>query len=78
VRLSPVLDREVARRRVVTIRTPWGEVRAKEKWVDGERIAVSPEYDDCAETARRHDMPLQRVMDTARRAAENSGQDAAP
>jgi len=63
VRLSPPLERIVAQRRVVTVETAWGVVRVKEKWLAGERMAVSPEYEDCAEIARRHSIPLTRVFD---------------
>jgi uncharacterized protein (DUF111 family) len=38
-----------------------GAVRVKEKWLDGRRVAVSPEYEDCARIAREQSIPLQDV-----------------
>jgi hypothetical protein len=69
LRISPPLARVVAERRVRTVSTAWGEVRVKEKWLDGERVAVSPEYDDCARLAREADVPLAQVFEAAREAA---------
>jgi uncharacterized protein (DUF111 family) len=53
----------VAERRLREVETPWGAVRVKEKWLGGECVAVSPEYEDCAGIARRHTIPLQQVFD---------------
>lgn len=66
VRVSP-LERIVAERRFREVETPWGAVRVKEKWLDGECIAVSPEYEDCARIAREHAIPLRRVFDAVSR-----------
>jgi uncharacterized protein (TIGR00299 family) protein len=70
VRLSSPMDRIMAERRIVPVRTPWGDVRVKEKWIAGERVAASPEYEDCAKIARHHSIPLQRVVASVRRVAE--------
>ena len=70
VRASPPLERMMADRRTREVETPWGPVRVKEKWLAGERAAVSPEYEDCARIAREQSVPLLTVMDAARRAAE--------
>ena len=66
LRVLPV-ERIVAERRVSKVETPWGEVRVKEKWLAGERVAVSPEYEDCAHIARAHSIPLHQVFDAATR-----------
>lgn len=63
VRILP-LERVVADRRIVEVETPWGKVRVKEKWLNGERVAVSPEYEDCARLAREYGVPLQQVLQT--------------
>jgi hypothetical protein len=60
-------ERIVAERRVREVETPWGKVRVKEKWLAGERFAISPEYEDCAHIARTHSIPLHQVFDAATR-----------
>ena len=70
VRISPPLDRIVAQRRLGTVETPWGAVRVKEKWLAGERVAVSPEYEDCAQIARLHSLPIAQVYDSVKVRAE--------
>jgi uncharacterized protein (TIGR00299 family) protein len=78
VRLSPRLGRTVAQRRIVTVETPWGDVRVKEKWIGGERLGVSPEFEDCAAIARRQAIPLQQVYDGVRQAVGDGSPDRAP
>ena len=70
VRLSPSLERVVARRRLHEVDTRWGVVRVKEKWLGGERRSVSPEYEDCARIARAHSIPLDRVVSAVLRRVE--------
>jgi uncharacterized protein (TIGR00299 family) protein len=70
LRLSPPLERIVVERRVREVETPWGQVRVKEKWLAGERTAISPEYEDCARIARAQSIPLHQVFDAARKAAQ--------
>ncbi|MGC8946186.1 MAG: nickel insertion protein [Anaerolineae bacterium] len=60
VRVRPVA-RVVADRREAQIETDWGTVRVKEKWLDGRKVAASPEYEDCARIARERGIPLQDV-----------------
>jgi uncharacterized protein (TIGR00299 family) protein len=64
------LDRIVAERHIREVETPWGRVRVKEKWLTGERMAVSPEYEDCARIARAQSLPLHQVFDAVRKAAQ--------
>jgi uncharacterized protein (TIGR00299 family) protein len=70
VRLFPPAHRLKAAREVREVETPWGKVRVKEKWVGDRRLAVSPEYDDCARLARESGETLVRVMNVARQIAE--------
>jgi uncharacterized protein (TIGR00299 family) protein len=70
VRLFPPAHRLKADRRTRKVETPWGVVRVKEKWLGDERLAVSPEYEDCAKLARRTSLPIVRIMETARQIAE--------
>lgn len=69
VRRRPV-ERVVAERREASVETEWGTVRVKEKWLDGQRVATSPEYEDCARIARERGVPLQDVYATVQRALE--------
>ena len=69
LRVSLPLERVVAEQRVREIETPWGTVRVKEKWLAGERIAVSPEYDDCARIAGARSIPFSQVLGAAIAAA---------
>ncbi|MFC2031405.1 nickel pincer cofactor biosynthesis protein LarC [Chloroflexota bacterium] len=66
VRMYPPAHRLKAERREREVKTPWGRVRVKEKWIGGRCLAVSPEYEDCARLARESGEPLQRVMEAAR------------
>jgi hypothetical protein len=69
-----VLSRTKAAREVRQVETPWGPVRVKVKFVAGQAIAVSPEYDDCARLAAQAGVPLDEVMGAARRAVEHNPQ----
>ncbi|MCJ7737825.1 MAG: nickel pincer cofactor biosynthesis protein LarC [Anaerolineae bacterium] len=69
VRVSPQIDRIICQRKLRQVETPWGLVQVKEKWLAGERTAVSPEYEDCARIARENSLPLARVFDAVSRAA---------
>ncbi len=68
LRMTP-LARVIAGRQVRQVETPWGAVRVKEKLLGGEVVAASPEYEDCARIAREHKVPLQGVVQAARKAA---------
>ena len=70
MRLFPPAHRLKADRRMVTVETPWGPVRVKEKWLGDRRLAASPEYEDCARLARESGEPIVHVMDVARQVAE--------
>ncbi len=69
VRVRPVA-RVVADRREREVETPWGRVRVKEKWLDGRKVAASPEYEDCARIAREQGIPLQDVYAAVLRSAD--------
>jgi hypothetical protein len=71
VRIQPI-ERIVAQRQLRSVETPWGQVQVKEKWLDGERHAISPEYEDCAAIAREQDVPLHRVLKIVREAMRYS------
>jgi uncharacterized protein (DUF111 family) len=59
-------ERSKLRREVVTVRTQWGDVKAKRGWrADGFEI-LTPEYEDCVRVARQHQVPLRVVYDAVR------------
>jgi len=62
-----LMEREVAERSTDRVDTPWGPVRRKLKRLAGQVISVKPEYEDCARLAREHGVPLQDIIDHARR-----------
>jgi hypothetical protein len=64
-----VLSRAKAGREIRQVETPWGPVRVKVKLMDGQAVAVSPEYDDCTRLAAGAGVPLRQVMAAARQAA---------
>ncbi len=66
-----VLSRTKADRAVRQVETPWGPVRVKVKILDGQAVAASPEYDDCAQLAAQAGIPLLEVMAIARQAARD-------
>lgn len=54
------LAREIRR-----VRTRFGVVRVKLGFLDGRRVQSWPEFDDCAEAARHHGVPLREVRQSA-------------
>jgi pyridinium-3,5-bisthiocarboxylic acid mononucleotide nickel chelatase len=70
VRTRPV-ERYVAHRENVQMETELGVVRVKVKYMGGQPISVSPEYDDCRRIAQESGLPFsevyQRAMEQARR-----------
>ena len=64
VRSRPV-ERYVARREIREVETPFGVVRVKLKFLAGEVVAASPEYDDCRRIAQETGRPLQEVFRAA-------------
>ena len=59
VRVTPVL-RKVLPREAGTVETRWGDVRVKHSTWNGE-TRTKPEYEDCAELARRHGVPIREI-----------------
>ena len=61
LRLTPV-QRVLAARRVVEVRTPVGVARVKVKELDGRAVDVAPEYEDCRRISRETGRDLREVM----------------
>ncbi|NPV02999.1 MAG: nickel pincer cofactor biosynthesis protein LarC [Brevinematales bacterium] len=62
-------ERVVLRREIVEAETQWGKVRVKLGYFGGERVSAAPEYEDCAELARKHGIPFRQVYDEVLRTA---------
>jgi len=60
------LERSVRR-----VETEFGPVDIKVGMLEGRRVQVAPEYDDCATLAERHGVPLTRIQRAALRAFES-------
>jgi uncharacterized protein (DUF111 family) len=54
-----------AARALEPVETPWGSIQMKVKVLDGEAVAASPEYDDCARLADAHGISVREVMEAA-------------
>src|SRR5260370_2296975 len=61
VRLTPV-QRVIAARKVIEVRTPIGPARVKVKELDGRPVDVAPEYEDCRRISRETGKDLRDVM----------------
>jgi uncharacterized protein (DUF111 family) len=68
VRSYDVTRKKLARE-IITVETPYGEIRVKLGKIGDEVRNVSPEYEDCRRAAVEHDAPLKVVYEAARRAA---------
>ena len=55
------LQRQTLRREHRSVQTPYGPVRIKLGWLEGELLQHSPEHQDCARAAREHGVPLPKV-----------------
>lgn len=64
-----LLDRWTCEREMHTINTRWGEIRVKGKSWNGVFQGVAPEFEDCAQVARTHNVPLQTVYQTVQQLA---------
>jgi uncharacterized protein (TIGR00299 family) protein len=65
------VQRDKMQREPVTVQTPWGPVKAKRGWREGEGISVlTPEYEDCARIARQHGVALREVYAAVQRTSD--------
>ena len=58
------VDRVEAERKIEKFRSSLGEVNVKLKTLDGEVLAISPEYEDCKRIALEKSIPLVKVFAT--------------
>ena len=59
-------------REFVTVPTPYGDVRIKQGFYQGELLKAIPEYEDCARLAETHGVPLQTVYQAAEQIASQN------
>ena len=52
-------------RRLVSVETPFGNIRVKVGARDGEELNVAPEFEDCRAAAQEHGVPVKQVMQAA-------------
>ncbi|MFP4176659.1 MAG: nickel pincer cofactor biosynthesis protein LarC [Candidatus Brocadiia bacterium] len=67
-----LMERARLRRHTERVSTPWGEVRMKVAELPGGKKRATPEYDDCAALARRHNISLRRVFREAYKARQQT------
>ena len=70
VRVRPI-ERYEAKRETRTIETPLGPAGVKLKILDGQTVAVSPEYEDCRGIAAKTGLSLNEVFRAVQRSAED-------
>jgi pyridinium-3,5-bisthiocarboxylic acid mononucleotide nickel chelatase len=62
-------ERLVLERQFRTVQTPWGSVRIKMGYFQGEATCTAPEFEDCRARAEAADVPLRKVYEAALSAA---------
>lgn len=60
------IQRSVRLRTAYTVETDFGPIKGKLGWRPEEPAIFTPEYDDCVEIAKAHDLPLQDVYMAAK------------
>ncbi len=65
------VQRLEARREHKLVETPYGSLAVKLKWLDGELLGASPEYDQCQELAMKAGAPVRAVYEAAQAAANH-------
>jgi len=57
--------RDCLERKIIPVRTQWGEVRVKESRLNGTVANFAPEYEDCRRIAEANSVPLKQVQQEA-------------
>lgn len=53
------------------VKTVYGEVRIKESFLNGKRVNVKPEFEDCKKLARKYNIPVQRIQEFVLKSMDN-------
>ena len=64
VRVRPV-GRYVADRDIITVKTEYGPMRVKRKWLAGKVVSAAPEYEDVVAAARERDVSWSEVAEAS-------------
>jgi len=59
------LKRLKLRRDTRLVETPWGPVKVKEAYLDGQRVNAAPEYEDCQRLSESSGVPLKQIYAAA-------------
>jgi len=62
------VDRECLERAIVVVETPVGSVRVKVASRNGQVLNATPEFEDCAQLATAHGLPVKEVQALAMKA----------
>jgi hypothetical protein len=57
-------------RRFEKVETPFGTINVKIIFDEDEILTVSPEFDDCSKAALKHNVPVKKVIDSAKEMAQ--------
>jgi uncharacterized protein (TIGR00299 family) protein len=63
-------QRSKLQRETSSVETPWGPIKAKLGWREGQPAIVTPEYEDCARIAREKGIPLREVYQAIARLSQ--------
>ena len=66
--------KQVLERKTRTLKTPYGEVRIKESYLQEQLITRKPEYDDCRRIAAERDIPLRQVYNEIQKMLDSNDQ----
>ncbi len=69
VRSYPV-KKNMLRREIVMVETPFGPVNVKVSRLSGKIVNISPEYEDCLILAEQHGLPVKEIIASASAAAQ--------
>jgi uncharacterized protein (TIGR00299 family) protein len=58
------IERKILERKFEVINTKFGKIHAKAGFLNGKRIKLVPEYEDCLKLAARHKVPLSKIYES--------------
>jgi len=61
LRIFP-FHKETLQRRFTEVKTPFGTVKVKRSYLDGQEVSIKPEADQCATIAREKGVPMKEVI----------------
>jgi len=70
-----IVERSILDREFGKVETVFGVISVKRAFLNGKLLRAEPEYNDCAKAAARYNVPVQKVITTARCAVLNTEKD---